>query len=425
MIKISAKKENIDKTELLFVKQMEMDVSSFVKRKLTKDNSDLSVLLDFEIIEKQDKTVVIETNAAFSIAGSLSIVEVTKRYIEQNCDLYDILQQHSLIIHISFRQNHEKEMQYNNKPTEKDQTKDDNTFQFIPQQPRYTFGQVILSDKVRKEIYDALKVIECKDVVYDIWGFSECEPIPRSILNFYGEPGTGKTMCAHAVADKLGKKILSLNYAEIESKYVGEAPKNLQKAFDTADASDSVLFFDEADSFLGKRIQNVTQGAEQALNSLRSQMLILLEEHSGVVIFATNLVSNFDNAFESRILKHIHFELPDHDARIEIIKKMIPTKLPMSESISKETLDEASDILDGFSGREIKSAVLEMLLSKAEKDPANITFCGEDFMNAFRNKKLQKEQLKEEEKKIMKEKLLRKLSEKTEESKLENELKKE
>ena len=282
-----------------------------------------------------------------------------------------------------------------------------------------------MSDKVRKEIYDALKVIECKDVVYDIWGFSECEPIPRSILNFYGEPGTGKTMCAHAVADKLGKKILSLNYAEIESKYVGEAPKNLQKAFDTADASDSVLFFDEADSFLGKRIQNVTQGAEQALNSLRSQMLILLEEHSGVVIFATNLVSNFDNAFESRILKHIHFELPDHDARIEIIKKMIPTKLPMSESISKETLDEASDILDGFSGREIKSAVLEMLLSKAEKDPANITFCGEDFMNAFRNKKLQKEQLKEEEKKIMKEKLLRKLSEKTEESKLENELKKE
>ena len=108
MIKISAKKENIDKTELLFVKQMEMDVSSFVKRKLTKDNSDLSVLLDFEIIEKQDKTVMIETNAAFSIAGSLSIVEVTKRYIEQNCDLYDILQQHSLIIHISFRQNHEK-----------------------------------------------------------------------------------------------------------------------------------------------------------------------------------------------------------------------------------------------------------------------------------------------------------------------------
>lgn len=73
------------------------------------------------------------------------------------------------------------------------------------------------------------------------------------------------------------------------------------------------MFFDEADSFLGKRIQNVNQSADQALNSLRSQMLILLEEHSGVVIFATNLVSNFDKAFQSRILKHIKFDLPNEE----------------------------------------------------------------------------------------------------------------
>ncbi|MGC8140941.1 AAA family ATPase, partial [Salmonella enterica] len=82
------------------------------------------------------------------------------------------------------------------------------------------------------------------------------------------------------------------------------APKNLQAAFDVAKNNDCVLFFDEADSFLGKRITNVVQGADQALNSLRSQMLILLEEFKGIVIFATNLVTNFDTAFESRILKH-------------------------------------------------------------------------------------------------------------------------
>lgn len=413
MIKISVKNRGVDRSELIFVKQLEQELSSFVKQQLTKEKSSLKVLLDFEMTDKKNEPVIIDHNASFAVSGSITIAEKIRSYVEKSPEIGVILQQSSLIIHCQFKA----------KSTRIEESKKgDSNSLFVPQQPRYNFGQIILPDYVKKEIFNALKVIEYKDVVYNVWGFSECDPIPRSVLNFYGDPGTGKTMCAHAIADKLGKKILALNYAEIESKYVGEAPKNLQKAFDTADETDSVLFFDEADSFLGKRIQNVTQGAEQALNSLRSQMLILLEEHSGVVIFATNLVSNFDNAFESRILKHIHFELPNHDARIEIIKKMIPTKLPLSEPISQEELDEASDILEGFSGREIKSAVLELLLDKAEKDPSNITFCGNDFINAFRNKKLQKEQLKNEEKKILKEKILRKITEKSEETKLENEL---
>ena len=149
---------------------------------------------------------------------------------------------------------------------------------------------------------------------------------PKSILNFYGPPGTGKTMCAHAISNMLNKPLLALNYSEIESKYVGDAAKNLKKAFDTARDKEAVMFFDEADSFLGKRIENVTQGSDQALNSLRSQMLILLEEHEGIVIFATNLVTNFDKAFESRILDHIKLELPNREARADIINKMLPSR---------------------------------------------------------------------------------------------------
>ncbi len=422
MIKVSVKKGNVDRTELLYANQIDQELSTFRHEYLTTRKCSFVVAIISELTDRGIEAISFDQNASFSIAGSIEMAQKIRDYIEKRPDLVIMMQHHSLVIHISFKTSSTNKMSNENTTTDNKQ-KEVNTLQFIPQQPRFDFSQIILSDFVRKEIFDALKVVECKDVVYNVWGFSECDPIPRSVLNFYGNPGTGKTMCAHAIASKLGKKILALNYAEIESKYVGEAPKNLQKAFDTADETDSVLFFDEADSFLGKRIQNVTQGAEQALNSLRSQMLILLEEHSGVVIFATNLVSNFDSAFESRILKHIHFELPNHDARIEIIRKMIPTKLPLSEPISKETLDEASDILEGFSGREIKSAVLELLLGKAEKDPTNITFSSIDFINAFKKKKMQKEQLKNEERKIMKEKILRKLSEKSEETRLENELK--
>lgn len=423
MIKVSVKKRNVDRTELLFASQIDQELSTLKREYLTKEKCSFSVAIISELTDRGSEAISFDQNASFSVAGSIEMAQKIRNHIEKRPDLVIMMQHHSLIIHISFKKSSTNTMSKENTTTDNKHNKEVNTLQLVPQQPRFDFSQIILSDFVRKEVFDALKVIECKDVVYNVWGFSECDPIPRSVLNFYGDPGTGKTMCAHAIASKLGKKILALNYAEIESKYVGEAPKNLQKAFDIADETDSVLFFDEADSFLGKRIQNVTQGAEQALNSLRSQMLILLEEHSGVVIFATNLVSNFDSAFESRILKHIHFELPNHDARIEIIKKMIPTKLPLSEPISKETLDEASDILEGFSGREIKSAVLELLLSKAEKKPTNITFSSIDFINAFKKKKMQKEQLKNEERKIMKEKILRKLSEKNEETRLENELK--
>lgn len=425
MIKVSVKNGNVDRTELLFASQIDQELSTFVREYLTKEKCSFVVAIISELTDRRSETVSFDQNASFSISGSIDMAQKIRDYVEKKPDLVMVMQYHSLVIHITFKKGTTNEKSLDNTTMENTKKKENSILQFVPQQPRYNFSQIILSDFVKKEIFDALKVIECKNVVYNVWGFSECDPIPRSVLNFYGDPGTGKTMCAHAIASKLGKKILALNYAEIESKYVGEAPKNLQKAFDTADETDSVLFFDEADSFLGKRIQNVTQGAEQALNSLRSQMLILLEEHSGVVIFATNLVSNFDSAFESRILKHIHFELPNHDARIEIIKKMIPTKLPLSEPISKETLDEASDILEGFSGREIKSAVLELLLDKAEKDPTNIAFNGIDFINAFRKKRLQKEQLKNEERKIMKEKILRKLSEKNDETKLEEELKRE
>ena len=125
-------------------------------------------------------------------------------------------------------------------------------------------------------------------------------------------------------------------------------------------------------------------------------MLIMLEEHAGVVIFATNLVANFDKAFESRILRHIKFELPNEEARIAIIKKMIPTKLPMPEPLNEEQLTELSKITDGFSGRELKNAILDTLLAKATKDQAGAVFEFDDFKNSFEAKKKEMDTLEKE-----------------------------
>ena len=213
----------------------------------------------------------------------------------------------------------------------------------------------------------------------------------------------------------LDKPLLALNYSEIESKYVGDAAKNLKKAFDTATELGAVMFFDEADSFLGKRIENVSHGSDQALNSLRSQMLILLEEFEGVVLFATNLVTNFDKAFESRILDHIKLELPNKEARAAIIDKMLPSKMPLDHRFTQEELLEASDLIDGFAGREIKNAILTMLLDKASLGLDNPVFTFDDLKNALAKKKEQIEKLKAEDKERRKEKIAKRLQDKFEE----------
>ena len=222
-------------------------------------------------------------------------------------------------------------------------------------------------------------------------------------------------MCSHAIAKMLGKPLLALNYSEIESKYVGDAAKNLKKAFDTATELEAVMFFDEADSFLGKRIENVSHGSDQALNSLRSQMLILLEEFEGVVLFATNLVTNFDKAFESRILDHIKLELPNREARAAIIEKMLPSKMPLDHRFTQNELLEASDLIEGFAGREIKNAILTMLLDKASQNLSNPIFTLEDLKVALTKKKEQIEKLKAEENDRRKAKIAKRLQDRLEE----------
>lgn len=236
----------------------------------------------------------------------------------------------------------------------------------LPVEPRYRLDQMILEDKILEQLEDVITLVSLQDKIYDQWGFSEVDPKPRAIINFFGPSGTGKTMAAHALAHRFGKKILVLNYADIESKFVGDAPKNLMAAFEIAKEHDALLFFDEADSFLGKRITHVSQSADQAVNSLRSQMLMLLEEHSGTVIFATNLMENYDSAFQSRILRHIQFSLPVPELRLALIRKMMPAKLPhKGEDFTEEHLGKLVELSAGFSGREIKNAMLNGIIRSA------------------------------------------------------------
>ena len=394
-MKFQIDKQNLSNDQLLFLANFEMSFRQYLEQLLV-SYPNLGVTPSWNVVERKDRLFILESNADFDINDSLYINSKIESYIKSK--LFVDFPECSLVLNIKYRMiPQEKEnKKLNSEPCK--ENSDDGLPTFLPQSPRYSFEQIILPEETKNRILSDLNSIKCQDLIYNQWGFSEVESKPKSILNFFGPPGTGKTMCAHAIAKMLGKPLLALNYSEIESKYVGDAAKNLKKAFDTATDLGAVMFFDEADSFLGKRIENVSHGSDQALNSLRSQMLILLEEFEGVVLFATNLVTNFDKAFESRILDHIKLELPNREARAAIIDKMLPSKMPLEHRFTQEELLEASDLIDGFAGREIKNAILTMLLDKASLGLENPIFTLDDLKSALTKKKEQIDKLKAEEK---------------------------
>lgn len=223
------------------------------------------------------------------------------------------------------------------------------------EEPRYSFNQVILPEALKTQINEAVSTVLVERKVFDEWGLRTIIPNASSALSFYGPPGTGKSMAAEAIAQKLGKKILRATYADIESKFHGEGPKMVKAIFRAAERDDAVLFLDESDSLLSKRLTNVTDGSAQAINSMRSQLLICLEQFRGIVIFATNLVVNYDKAFLSRLI-NIEFTKPDKEARYEIWYQHLKGKglrIPLSNDVDINELAEKYE----FCGREIKNSV--------------------------------------------------------------------
>ncbi len=226
--------------------------------------------------------------------------------------------------------------------------------EFFPEEPKYSFDEIILPQAVKDKILDVANYAENSKKVFEEWGLQKVFKQSKRIgINLYGAPGTGKTMAAHAIAKHLGRKILAVNYADIESKYVGETPKNIRKAFEAAKATNSILFFDEADAILSKRVTNMSSATDVSVNQTRSVMLMLMNDYQDFVIFATNFISNFDPAFMRRISTHIEFTLPDLECRKKLWRYYILPTMPNNIDI-----DELAEKYDEISGSDISNAVL-------------------------------------------------------------------
>jgi SpoVK/Ycf46/Vps4 family AAA+-type ATPase len=229
--------------------------------------------------------------------------------------------------------------------------------------PRRAFDDVILSPVTRSALEAALAQVTQHDLIFKSWGLGERHSTGLGLaFNFAGPPGTGKTICAEAIAKSLGRQLLVVRYAELESMWMGETSKNVAAIFRTAREEQAVLLFDEADAIAARRSTSVDSGSQRESNSVVNVLLQELERYTGVVIFATNLAANFDPAFERRIRTHVLFELPGETERVRIWKVQLhPSRTPLAPDVDFNALAHDYEV----SGGDIQNAVLKAALAAA------------------------------------------------------------
>jgi SpoVK/Ycf46/Vps4 family AAA+-type ATPase len=235
--------------------------------------------------------------------------------------------------------------------------------------PRRTFDDVILPPETRRALDEALAQVTQHDLIFNKWGLGERHPTGLALaFNFAGPPGTGKTICAEALAQSLGRRLFLVRYAELESLWMGETPKNVAAIFRAAREEGAVLFFDEADAIASKRSTSPSTGFQRESNTVVSVLLQELEWYNGVVIFATNLAANFDPAFERRIRTHVLFEMPAPAERERIWRVQLhPTRTPLDADVNFADLARRYEV----SGGDIRNAVLKAALAAAARPGPN------------------------------------------------------
>ena len=192
----------------------------------------------------------------------------------------------------------------------------------------FSWDDIVLPAQSKRLLQDACQQVRLRHRVFDSWGFARKMPYGKGVsMIFTGPPGTGKTMAAQVMAAELGMEIYKVSLANVVSKYIGETEKNLNEIFNKAKLCRCILFFDEADVLFSKRTE-VREANDKYSNMESAFLLQKIEEFSGVVILATNLVQNFDEAFKRRMRFIIDFPFPDAIRRRELWQKAFPAQAP-------------------------------------------------------------------------------------------------
>jgi SpoVK/Ycf46/Vps4 family AAA+-type ATPase len=228
--------------------------------------------------------------------------------------------------------------------------------------PRHRWTDIVLPPNALGQLRELCAHVKHRQTVFSDWGFDRKLSLGKGICAlFCGPSGVGKTMAVEVVAHELQLEVFKIDLANVVSKYIGETEKNLAKVFEEAEASNSILFFDEADALFGKRSE-VKDAHDRYANIEINYLLQRMEEFEGLVIMASNLRKNIDDGFFRRMQFVVEFPFPDVAHRYRIWKQHFPAEAPAADDIDFSCLATKFNL----SGGNIKNVVVNAAFLAAE-----------------------------------------------------------
>lgn len=213
--------------------------------------------------------------------------------------------------------------------------------------PRHTWDDIVLPRPQLTTLHLIGTMIRQRPVVYGDWGFDRKLAMGKGVIAlFAGASGTGKTMAAEIIAHDLGLDLYKIDLSAVVNKYIGETEKNLERIFREAQHSDAILFFDEADALFGRRSE-VKDAHDRYANIETAYLLQRIEEYDGLVILASNLKKNMDEAFVRRLHFSLDFPEPEETERLAIWRHTFPREAPQADDLDLAFLARKLKITGG------------------------------------------------------------------------------
>ncbi|WP_422360472.1 ATP-binding protein [Reichenbachiella sp.] len=210
---------------------------------------------------------------------------------------------------------------------------------------KLAWEDIVLDESVMNQVMEINAWLKHGDTLLNEWNLDQkIKPGYRAL--FYGPPGTGKTLTATLLGKASGREVYKIDLSMIVSKYIGETEKNLSKIFDIAEHKNWILFFDEADALYGKRTA-ANNSNDRHANQQTAYLLQRIEDFPGVVILASNLRGNMDEAFSRRFQSMVRFKVPSVEERFQLWQNAFSGKCTLDPDIDVWKVAEEFEITGG------------------------------------------------------------------------------
>lgn len=217
------------------------------------------------------------------------------------------------------------------------------------------WDNVVLPQSEKERVYSLVRYHTLTRQKLAEWGYDRVATygLATTIL-FQGKSGTGKTMFAHALATRIGKKVITADVNELMDNI--DSASALRSLLMQARLQDAILFLDECERLLGH---------SEYRSAKVSDVLKAFEEFDGIIIMTTNFMDNMDQAMRRRILHTVNFEVPGVAAREKIWRAHITEKTQIEGDINYHFLADRYELTGGL----IKNSVLLAVATAVDRDP--------------------------------------------------------